>query len=229
MRTIAIIARKGGSGKTTVALNLAIAAHRRGLTAVVADSDPQRSSVDLMRRRQGGPLVVETSGRDLFSLQAASVRNGVDTLIIDTPAAQEADLSNAIVLADLSLFVVRPTLVDFYSLARTLRVARHLHKPSLVVLNQAPYQRGGVEPPAVRNALAALELMRLPVSPAILRMRAAYPSALARGCSAEEYSDEAAASEIEQLWSNVRREAFERECWPRPPFSDLFVDDHPIF
>lgn len=229
MRTIAVIARKGGSGKTTVALNLAIAAHRRGLKTVVADSDPQRSSVDLLRLRQAGPTVVETSGRELFALQAASAFTGVDVLIIDTPAAEEPELSNAIVLADLSLFVVRPTLVDFYSLARTLKVVRHLHKSAMVVLNQAPHQRGGIEPPAVRNAHAALELLRLPVSPAILRMRAAYQSALARGCSAEEYSDEAAAREIEQLWSIVRREAFERERWPRAPFSDLFIDDRPIF
>ena len=229
MRTIAVIARKGGSGKTTVALNLAIAAHRRGLKTVVADSDPQRSSVDLLRRRQAGPPVVATSGRELFALQAASARNGVDALIIDTPAAEEGEVSNAIVLADLSLFVVRPTLVDFYSLARTLKLVRHLHKPAMVVLNQAPHPRGGVEPPAVRTAQAALEHLRLPVSPAILRTRAAYQSALARGCSAEEYLDEAAAREIEHLWSVVRQEAFEREVWPRAPVSDLFIYDRPIF
>ncbi len=229
MRTIAVIARKGGSGKTTVALNLAIAAHRRGLKTVVADSDPQRSSVDLLRRRQAGPTVVATSGRELFAVQAASARNGVDVLIIDTPAAEELELSNAIVLADLSLFVVRPTLIDFYSLTRTLKVVRHLHKPAMVVLNQAPHQRGGVEPPAVRKAYAALELLRLPVSPAILRMRAAYQSALADGCSVEEHPDEAAAREIEHLWSVVSREAFEREVWPRAPASDDFIYDRPIF
>lgn len=230
MRTVAVIARKGGSGKTTVALNLAIAAHRRGLSTVVADSDPQRSSVDLLNlRRQAGPRVVATSGRELYAVQAASARGGVDALIIDTPAADEQELSNAIVLADLSLFVVRPTLVDFYSLARTLKVVRHLNKHALVVLNQAPPARGGVEPPAIRKAQTALELLKLPVSPAILRSRAAYQSALEAGCSVEERSDEAAAGEIELLWSSVQQQAFERQSWPRAPLADFMIYDKPLF
>ncbi len=230
MRTIAVIARKGGSGKTTVALNLAIAAHRRGLKAVVADSDPQRSSLDLMKLRPGaGPGVVATCGRELFAVQAASARNGVDALIVDTPAAEEQELSNAIVLADLSLFVVRPTLVDFYSLARTLKVVRRLHKHALVVLNQAPPARGGVEPPAVRKAHEALEVLKLPVSPAILRSRAIYQSALEKGCSVEEQMDEAAADEVERLWSVVSKEAFERERWPDVRADEFFIYDRPLF
>lgn len=230
MRTIAIIARKGGSGKTTVAINLAIAAHRRGLKAVVADSDAQRSSVDLLGlRREAGPAVIATSGRELYGLQAASARDGVDLLIIDTPAAEEQELSNAMVLADFSLFVVRPTLIDFYSLARTLRVIRRLHKPAMVVLNQAPHTRGGGEPPAVRKARSALELLGLPVSPAVLRLRAAYQAALADGRSVEEFNDEAAAGEVDQLWSVIRQEALDRDCWPKTPAGDFFVHDRPIF
>jgi len=229
MRTIAIIARKGGAGKTTVALNLAIAAHRRGLNTVAADSDPQRSLVDLLRlRRHGGPQLVETTARDLFALQAACASRGVEALIIDTPAADEQELSNALVLADLSLFVVRPTLIDFYSLARTLKVVRRLHKPALVVLNQAQHPRAAVEPPAVRNALAALELLRLPVSPAILRLRGAYQSSLSRGCSVEEQGDEAAAGEVERLWSVVQQDLFDRPAWTRATVNGPLVDDFPI-
>jgi chromosome partitioning protein len=230
MRTIAVIARKGGSGKTTVALNLAIAAHLRGLSAWVADTDPQRSSLDLLRlRRKAGPRVAAADGRELYALQAASARTGVDVLVIDTPAAEEQQLSNAIVLADLSLFVVRPTLVDFFYLARTLKLVRHLNKHALVVLNQAPHRRGGVEPPAVRKAHEALALLQLPVSPAILRTRAAYQSALEQGCSAEESGDPAAAGEVGELWSIVRREAFEREVWPPAAGEGIFIHDRAMF
>src|SRR4051812_6230330 len=103
MRTVAVIARKGGSGKTTVAINLAIAAHRRGMKTLVADSDPQRSLVDVLKgRREVGPTIVETNSPALFSLQASSVRAGVDTFVIDTPAGEVEELAHAIVLADLS-------------------------------------------------------------------------------------------------------------------------------
>ncbi len=234
MRTIAVIARKGGSGKTTVALNLAIAAHRRGMKTVLADSDPQRSLVDVLKgRRQPGPAVVETSGRELFALQVSSLRSGVEAFVIDTPAGEEEELANAIVLADLSLFVVRPALLDFASLVRTLKVVRHLHKPAMVVINQAPPRRGEIEPPAVRKAQEALRLLRLPVSPAILRLRGAYQAALEMGCSAEEHLDPAAAGEINDLWSCVQREAFAREAWPksehRRPLDDFITYDSPIF
>ena len=40
MRTIAVIARKGGSGKTTVAMHLALAAHLRGYKTLVAEPIP---------------------------------------------------------------------------------------------------------------------------------------------------------------------------------------------
>jgi len=87
MRTIAVIARKGGSGKTTLATHLALAGHLRGRSVVLADADPQRSSTETLRLRTApGPRVIETSGPKLFALKVASMREGADLLVIDTPA-----------------------------------------------------------------------------------------------------------------------------------------------
>ncbi|MEI6441416.1 MAG: ParA family protein, partial [Alphaproteobacteria bacterium] len=41
MRSLAIISRKGGAGKSTLALNLAVGAHLRGRRVLLADIDPQ--------------------------------------------------------------------------------------------------------------------------------------------------------------------------------------------
>ena len=49
MKTIAVISRKGGSGKTTVATSLAIAGFLRGQKVCLADTDPQRSSVEVLK------------------------------------------------------------------------------------------------------------------------------------------------------------------------------------
>jgi len=231
MRTIAVIGRKGGSGKTTVTINLGIAAHRRGLRTLLADCDPQRSMSDVLKsRRDGDPPVVETTRARLYALQAASQRDGVEMLFIDTPAGEENDLAHAIVLADLTLLVVRPTLLDFAALVRTLKVIRHLRKRAMVVLNQAPARRSGVEPPAVRKSLEVLEFLRLSVSPAILRSRAAYQAALERGRSVEEHAgDAAAAAEISQLWASVQAAGVEREPEPIAPFGEYIVDDLALF
>ncbi|HEX3918236.1 MAG TPA: ParA family protein [Caulobacteraceae bacterium] len=207
MRTIAVIARKGGSGKTTVAVHLAIAAHLRGRRTLLADSDPQCSSSTVLKgRRAPGPSYNETSGPKLFALQVSALRDGFDTLVVDTPAGAEDELAHAIVLADLSLLVIRPTFLDFAAAIRTADVLRRLHKPGLIVLNQAPVSRAGAEPPLVKKAHEALRLMRLPVAPTIVRSRAAYQTALETGCSAEELSGAAIASqEIADLWCYVER------------------------
>ena len=88
---------------------------------------------------------------------------------------------------------------------------RRLHKPGVIVLNQAPVSRAGEEPPLVRKAHEALRVMRLPVAPTILRSRAAYQSAMETGCSAEEIGPTTpAAEEVGKLWSFVERLAFGR-------------------
>ena len=138
MRTIAVIARKGGSGKTTVAVHLAIAAHLRGRRTLLADSDPQRSSSTVLKGRAAcGPAFCETTGVELLGLQTSAVRAAVEAFFIDTAAGAEDELAHAIVLADLSLLVIRPTFLDFAAAIRTAEVLRRLKKPGLIVLNCA--------------------------------------------------------------------------------------------
>jgi chromosome partitioning protein len=222
MRTIAVIARKGGSGKTTVATHLALAAHLRGLRTLVADTDPQRSAMAVLKGRRGeGPQRADVAGPDLFGVQVSAVRAGVEAMVIDTAAGAEEDLAHAIVLADLCLLVLRPTFLDMAAAIQTVEVVRRLRKPTMIVVNQAPAQRGGVEPPQVRKALQALRLMRLPVVPTIIRARAAYQSALETGRSAEELTiDPAAAQEMTDLWDFVERFAFDRRPAPAPTAQD---------
>lgn len=209
MRTLAVVARKGGAGKTTVAAQLALAAHLRGRKALLADADPQRSSFQAMSARAApGPKVVETNGRALFALQMASLREGREAMVIDTAAGFEEAIAQAVAISDLVLLVVRPTFLDLAAALQSVDVVRKLRKPGLVVLNQAPPARDGIEPPAVKKALEALRVMRMPVIPAVLRSRAIYQTALETGRSAEESSDAAAAREIGELWAFIERFAF---------------------
>ena len=209
MRTIAVIARKGGSGKTTVAVHMAIAAHLRGRRTLLADSDPQRSSSTVLRgRRDAGPDYTATCGLQLCALQMTALRREFDALVIDTAAGAEDELAHAIVLADLSLLVIRPTFLDFAAAIRTADVLRRLKKPGMIVLNQAPVSRAGTEPPLVKKAHEALRLMRLPVAPTILRSRGVYQQALESGCSAEELGPSPAAQEVGELWTFVERLTF---------------------
>ncbi len=196
MRSVAVIGRKGGSGKTTIAVHLAIGFHRRGRRTVLADADPQHSSIEVLKgRRQAGPEAIVTSGPKLFALQTAITRCGVEALVIDTPAVLEEEVAHAVVLSDLALLVVRPTFLDLAAAVRTSDIIRRLRKPGLVVLNQAPVARENVEPPLVKRSIEALRLLRLPVAPVVVRSRAAYQTVLETGGSAEELASETVAGE----------------------------------
>ena len=205
MKNIAVIARKGGSGKTTVAVNLAIAAHRRGYAVQLADTDPQGSSAEVLKaRKTDGPEVLQTTGEALHA--ARNTANAEANLrILDTPAAAEDSIGHAIALAQVSVLVVRPTFLDLAATLQTAQILRRLRRPGLILLNQAPVPRGGIEPPAVKRALDALRLMQLPVLPVILRSRAAYQTSLALGCSVEELGAGPAADEIAELWCYLER------------------------
>jgi chromosome partitioning protein len=212
MRTIAVIARKGGSGKSTVAIHLALAGHLRGRRVLVADTDAQRSASHVLRGRQGtGPELIATTGAKLFALQVGAQRGGTELVVIDTPAVVEEELSHAIVAADLCLLVVRPTFLDLAAAAQTTDIVRRLRKPLLVLMNQAAPARGGIDPPAVKRALQVLDMLRLPVVPTILRARAAYQSALDNGRSVEELEGQAeAAQEAAAIWDFISGFVFGR-------------------
>ncbi len=134
-------------------------------------------------------------------------------MVVDTPAVVEDEIAHAIVAADLCLLVVRPTFLDLAATIQTAEIVRRLRKPSLVVLNQAPSPRTGVENPTVKRALEALRMLRLPVVPTIVRARAGYQSALETGRSVEELDPPAeAAGEIAELWGFVEGFVFGRKA-----------------
>ncbi len=208
MRSIAVIARKGGAGKTTLAVNLAIAAHLRGLATVLADADPQRSASAVLKvRATPGPRRIETSSAKLFALQQAARRDGVDVMVIDTPCGPEEELAQAITLADLTLVVVRPTYLDIAAAVPTIEIARRLGRASQIVLNQAYFSRTGKENPSVQKAMNALRFTNMPLCPVIVRSRTLLQTSLANGQSAEELGASAAADEIGALWDHLNRPA----------------------
>lgn len=207
MKTLVVTSRKGGVGKTTVAVNIALAAFAAGARVVLADTDPQRSATDSLKARaKPGPALVETSLGKLFQLHMAASREGVDLLVIDTPSTPEADVALAMNLADLCVLVSRPNFLDVASVVRSSEAVRRLSRVGVVVLNQAPPSRKGVEPPAVLRAVEALRFGGLPLASVGLRSRAIYQAAIAHGASAAEWDPHSvAAREIAALWRDLER------------------------
>lgn len=205
MRTICVLSRKGGTGKTTLSTSLAIAAHLRGQKVVLADVDPQHSSRASLAMRQGpGPTIEATSGGKLFAMQGAAMLRDVDSFFIDTPAGLEASVYQSIQIADYCLVVTRPNYLDLAAALDTINVIRQLNKPAVILINQAPATREGREASVTVKAREALRFVKYPVADAALCSRFAYARATATGQNVEETEPQsAAAMEVRVLWEQV--------------------------
>src|SRR3954452_2349501 len=84
MRCLSMISQKGGAGKTTLSLHLAVAAHLAGLSVAVVDLDPQSSAWKWGERRGDRLKVVSATAEQLASVKRTAESGGLDLLIIDT-------------------------------------------------------------------------------------------------------------------------------------------------
>jgi chromosome partitioning protein len=200
MKTIAIIGQKGGSGKTTVALGLAVTAAKVGHLVAVIDLDPQATAANWKDRREAdNPAVISAQTARLAATLADAQKGGADLVIIDTPGKSDSAAIEAARVADLVILPVRAQVFDLETLRAVsdlLRVAGN--PPALVVLN-------GIHPQATRAAEETKAVIGstfgLEVCPVHLSHRSAYADAPTEGKSAQEIDPTGkAAGELESLY-----------------------------
>ena len=103
MKTIALLAQKGGTGKTTMALHLAVEAGRTSRQPVVViDLDPQKSAARWYAKRESdNPILIDPGNRNLADVLDICRDDGVGLVLIDTAPHALADASAAASVADL--------------------------------------------------------------------------------------------------------------------------------
>jgi chromosome partitioning protein len=139
MRTLAIIAQKGGSGKTTIAVHMAVCAAQQKLKTAIIDIDPQLSAY---RWNEGRPEdrkldAVAADVSQLADLLRQADAGGVNLAIIDTAPHSSAAAAIAAKLADFVLIPCRPARFDLDAIASTLEIAKAANTPAAVVINAA--------------------------------------------------------------------------------------------
>src|SRR4051812_42131548 len=139
MKTIAIISQKGGAGKTTVAIHLAVAAELKGMTTALFDLDPQASASSWADKRQSpSPAVVSAQAARLPGLLRQAAEQQADFAIIDSAPNADASSLAAAQAADLILIPCRPAAFDLNAIGTTLNLAAVAGKPAFVLLNAVP-------------------------------------------------------------------------------------------
>lgn len=202
MKTIAIISQKGGSGKTTLALNLAVAAHLDGQQAIIADLDEQASAVMWHEAREDPlPHVQATEPNFLPNLHAEASRQGFDYFIIDTAPQSNDPAVTAAELADCILITCKLSVMDLRAVQNTLSLLNVAKtKPGVkiyMVLSMVEHfsKKEGQE------AVEVLKKLNMRVIPAWTGSRVAYRHSLIRGQGVLEYDPTGkAADEIREIY-----------------------------
>lgn len=197
MKVVTFAAQKGGVGKTTLAVNIAVAASARGTRTALFDLDPQESATAWSERRSNDdPHIEPISARRLGQAIEAARAAGFDFAIIDTPPAAGSEAAEAAQRADLVIIPCRPSLVDLDAIKTTAQLIASTGRPGVVVLNAAPPTATAL----IKDACLLVRETGLDVASTIIRERSAYRAAWPLGQGVIEYEPSGkAATEIASL------------------------------
>lgn len=203
MKIVALVTQKGGTGKSSLAVSLAVAAQEAGSRSYVLDLDPQATARNWFERREAAsPEVAAIEASRVPAALSALAKHGVDLVIIDTPGVDSPGTTAAMHAADLCLIPARPSIADIEAARPTVRALMKLGREFCFVLNQAPAGRSI----RISDAYRVLQLSGS-VAGVTLATRADHVDALAQGLGVTERDPSGkAAAEIRELlqWLTIR-------------------------
>lgn len=139
-KVVTVAQQKGGSGKTTLAVNLAVEFRRRGMTVALLDTDPQGSLGRwfMSRRERLGEAGIEFSTASAWGVgyECEKLKKLADVVIVDTPPKVDADLRPALREADLVLVPVAASMVDLWATDGVFDLIGREGRRAVIVLNR---------------------------------------------------------------------------------------------
>lgn len=197
MMVISFVTQKGGSGKTTLAVNCAVAAIAAKKRVVIFDMDEQATAENWYQDREAdAPQLVRVKSNELEKALSLAQSQKFDVVLIDTPGRDEPATATAIKAADFCIIPCRPSPADMKATPATMETIRRLGKPAAFVLTQTPVRSFRIR--EAQNGLSVLGM----VSPVNIVSRNAYQDAQGVGLGVMEFEpDGKAAQEIKELWA----------------------------
>ena len=142
-KVITIAQQKGGTGKTTLAVHLALAFIKyHSLKVAIIDTDPQGSLGQWFVIREKKKLSNDNLTFKTASLWGAQYESKIlkqqhDIVIIDTPPKIEEDARPAIEASDLVLIPISPFPVEFWATEPIIEIAKRAKKKIMIQINRA--------------------------------------------------------------------------------------------
>lgn len=201
---MAIVSQKGGVGKTTIAVHIAVAAARAGYSVAIVDLDPQATAAQWADWRASGagegdpnPVVVASPHARLGPTLKEAEKMGIDLVIIDSPPAADSAAVAAARAADLVLIPTRASAFDLHAIKTTAELVRVAQKPASVLLNAVPARANSL----IEEVATVIHSLNLNIAPVCLVDRAGFRHAVLNGQTASEYEPLGkAADEVRELY-----------------------------
>lgn len=199
---ISVLNPKGGSGKSTLATNLARALQLKHGTVLIADLDPQGTSLDWKHQQPEGvelPGVIRILDAKTLTDQLGQIGQAFDYVILDGSAKVERLTGTAVRVSDLVLVPIRPSPADLWGVADLVSAVHRSATPAAFVISQQV--TGTLLASEVAAALAEYEL---PVLKARTGQRQAYAQAMTAGLSVLDFEPRGkAAAEIRAIAEEI--------------------------
>ncbi|MEZ5669744.1 MAG: ParA family protein [Alphaproteobacteria bacterium] len=201
MQVLVFASQKGGSGKTTLAGHVAVAAEMTGAGPVaLVDTDPQGSLSDWWNERAAEtPRFARTTVDRLHADLEAMRAMGIRLVVIDTPPAITGTIADVVRESDLVVIPTRPSPHDLRAAGATVQLVEGLGKPLVFAMNAAT-QRARI----TTEAVFALS-QHGTLAPAIVHQRTDFAASMIDGRTVMELPNAGrSAREIIDLWGYLR-------------------------
>ena len=204
-KVITISQQKGGTGKTTLAVHLAMAFIKyHNLKVAIIDTDPQGSLgkwfiIRSERKVSNENLTFKTASLWGAQYESKTLKNDHDIVIIDTPPKIESDARPSIEAADLVLIPMAASHVDFWATGAIVEIAKKANKKILAQINRSSQRSKLID--KTKDFIKSLDLQS---TDTIIGNRQIYTSSMGEGKTAVEKQRKGnAVDEIKKLSGQI--------------------------
>ena len=204
-KVITIAQQKGGTGKTTLAVHLALAFIKyHNLKVAIIDTDPQGSLGKWFMIRSEKKITNENLTFKTASLWGAqyeskSLKQDHDIIIIDTPPKIESDARPAIEAANLVLIPIAPSPVDFWATEAIIDIAKKAKRKILIQINRANHRSK-----LISKTLEYIENLKIKTTNTLIGNRQIFVASMGEGKTAiEKHRTGKAVEEVKNISNQI--------------------------
>jgi len=212
MKIITLANQKGGCGKSTVSINLALSLAQQRYRVILLDADPQRNIFETIKIRESRPIRVIATQKNIYQY-LERFEHEYDHAIIDTPPYNEEIVSTAILCSDMTIVPVQNSPLDLRSTRATAELIRRAREvnPQL----KAYFLLYRVQPLTLATKELAAKLRQqfdIGILKSYVSNRVVYSQSLQYGKGIAEFSQsDIAVNEMRALVSEIMQKLLEDE------------------